>query len=172
MPIINGEIYCEKCGVKIDKQLIRELLVSETKIKDEATEISDKIKSVIDDINKLNSEKNKFTKLYNTLISLELLVDQLGDAKLSRLEKISLMIDKNIPNPLHLEKKGDDMHYERNFLIKDGKNRRGEIQLKYQDELLKAYILLDKIGENSFVISNERIIEVLHFIESINCKKE
>lgn len=172
MPIINGELYCQKCNERIDKQLIKEILVSEIKIKNEATEISDKIKAVMDDIDKFNSEKKNFIKLYNSLQGLELLIDQLGDVKISRLVKVTAMIEKNIPNPLHLDKKGDDIHYERNFLIKDGKNRRGEMSIKYDGDLLKAYILLDKIGENSFIINDERIIEVLHFIESINCKKD
>lgn len=172
MPISNGEIYCSKCNEKIDKQLIKEILVSEAKIKDEATEISDKIKCIIDDINKISKENKKFINLFNTLSSLELLIDQLGDVKLSRLVKVTSIIEKNLPNPLQLERKGEDIHYERNFFIKDGRNRQGEIQIKYDGDLLKAYILLNKIGENSFIINDERVIEVLHFIESINCKRE
>lgn len=172
MPIINGEIYCPKCNEKIDKQLIKEILVSEAKIKNEATEISDKIKCIMDDIDTISKENKKFIKLYNALCGLELLIDQLGDAKLSRLVNVTSIIEKNLPNPLKLERKGEDIHYERNFFIKDGRSKRGEIQIKYDGDLLKAYIILNKIGENSFIINDERVIEVLHFIESINCKKE
>ena len=171
MPIYNGEIFC-KCGEKFDKQPIIDILLSESKIKDEAIEIEEKIKGINDDIKRLNKEQCKLSSLCATLYSLELLIDELGDSKFYNIVRVSKIIEKNIPSPLILRKKGEDKHYERNYFICIGNKDKGEIQLGYDGDFLTAHIILYGIGENNFIINDERILEVLHFVESINCKKE
>lgn len=172
MSIIKGDIICENCGKKIDKQLLENLLISEITIKEKAIEANEKLNDLLEGLKKITSENKKLNDMCAALKSLELLIDELGDIKLSRLVKVCDIIRNNLPNPLFLDRDGEDIHYERNYSIKNGKKKQGEVKIKYDGDILTAYVSLEKIGNNSFVINEERVIEVLHFIESINCKKD
>lgn len=171
MPIVNGEIICPKCGERNDKQIIKDFFANQDKLKEETFEVNIKLKETLDNLCKISKEQERIKLLYETLNSLELLLSQTGDTKLMKLLKSISIIESNLPNSLFLYEKTTNSPYKKSYSIKENKSIKGTLEIYYNGDLLTADVILNSIGENSFTINDDRVIEVLHFIESIYYKK-